>query len=148
MERVEGTGGWLAMAGFGLGAIGLMLVMVHFWAGPFAPQPALEDVIADTAVGIRAAAERAMSGAPAAVEARAYDIDDILRIVGPVLAGTALIASLAAFATGAPWRLAAGGVVLGGTAILFQVVTWIAMVVIGVLLMGYILSNITEILGG
>ena len=48
--------------GIGLGAIALLLAVVHFWAGPFSPQPTLEQTVAEKAVSIKNATIAALKG--------------------------------------------------------------------------------------
>ena len=52
----------LGYYGIAAGAAALLLAVVHFWAGPFAPQPSLETVVAESAVEIRDATVRALRG--------------------------------------------------------------------------------------
>ena len=46
----------LGFTGIAIGSIALLLVLVHFYAGPFSPQPTIETTIAEKAVSIRDAA--------------------------------------------------------------------------------------------
>ena len=48
--------------GIGVGAVALLLALVHFWAGPFSPQPSLEQTVAEKAVSIRDATIAALKG--------------------------------------------------------------------------------------
>ncbi|WP_223669569.1 hypothetical protein [Kangiella shandongensis] len=45
-----------------LGALALVLALVHFWSGPFSPQPTLETTIAEKAASIRNATVNALTG--------------------------------------------------------------------------------------
>ncbi len=137
----------LAYAGLAAGGLALLLVLVHFQAGPLAPTPALEDTIADTAAKIRASAARALAGEEAPVATAAWDIDRVLRAVAAALGSAAIILSMTAFALGARLRLAIGGAVLGGAAVAAQFVIWLALALIGALLVWAILENLEGILG-
>ena len=57
----EGRATW-SFAGIGIGGFALLLVIAHFWAGPFVPQPTLEEVVAEKAVSIRKATISALKG--------------------------------------------------------------------------------------
>jgi|GEM_PF-3061879 len=43
------------------GAIALMLALVSFWAGPFPPQPSLEESVTETVLSIRDASVAALA---------------------------------------------------------------------------------------
>ena len=72
------TFGWL---GFAIGGTALLLTLVTFWAGPFAPQQAAGINLGELAAEIAKSAARSVAGQPqpAAVSA-AKTIDDYLGI--------------------------------------------------------------------
>ncbi len=117
------------LIGFAIGAAAILLVLVHFWAGPFAPQPDVGVSIGELAGEIRDSAARALSGAeqPSA-ESAPWDIDRILKLVAAILAGTAIVLGLFAFVRGETWRPAAGAIALGASAMVFQVFVWVVVV--------------------
>lgn len=64
--------------GIGLGSIALLLAIVHFWAGPFSPQPTLEQTVAEKAVSIKQATIAALKGIEApAPKSHAIDTDQV-----------------------------------------------------------------------
>jgi hypothetical protein len=48
--------------GIVIGSVALLLALFHFYAGPFSPQPKLEQTIAEKAVAIRDATVAALRG--------------------------------------------------------------------------------------
>ncbi len=117
------------LIGFAIGAAALLLVLMHFWAGPLAPQQDVGVSIGELAGEIRDSAARALSGEqqPAAATAP-WDIDRILKLVVAILAGTAVVLGLFAFIRGETWRLATGAIALGATAMIFQVFVWVLVI--------------------
>lgn len=113
----------LGMIGITAGAMALLLALIHFWGGPFAPQPSLEQTVAETAVSIRDATIAALKGEPAPVpepKPKGYDLDQILSLVTAVLGGAAVILAVLGIAFKEPRRVAGGAAALGAGAIAFQ----------------------------
>lgn len=139
------------MAGFiglALGAAALLIVLVHFWVGPFAPQQRVTVTVGEVAAEIRQAAVRKLKGLPQPkAEAAPWNSDRILKLVAALLAGTAIIAGVVSLVRRETWRPAVGGIALGAGAIAFQVFTWAILVVAGALILVAIIQNITGILG-
>ena len=108
-----------------LGGVALISALVHFYAGPFAPQDPIEVTIADKAVAIRDATVAALKGEEIEKEAPTYeaDIDQIVRLATMVLGGVALMLGVTGLALGGKKRATISGAVLGGFAIVFQFVT-------------------------
>ncbi len=120
MDKEKST---FSFIGIGLGAIALMLALIHFWAGPFSPQPSLEEVVAEKAVSIRDATIAALKGEPAPATEPAvsgYDLDDFASIATATLGGLAVILGVVGIALKEPTRVAGGAAVLGAGAIAFQ----------------------------
>lgn len=131
--------------GIGVGAIALMLALIHFWAGPFSPQPSLEQVVAEKAVSIRDATVAALKGetAPEAEPAAAdYDLDDIASIATAALGGLAVILGVIGIALKEPARVAGGAAVLGAGAIAFQFAAMALGVFIVVVLVAAVLGEL------
>lgn len=135
--------------GFAFGALALMLVLVHFWVGPFAPQQRAGVTIGEIAGDIREAAVRKLKGEPQpkAVPAE-WGTDRIVKLVAAVLAGLAVVAGIAGLVRRETWRPAAAGITLGVCAVAFQVFTWTILVLVGALILYAIINNIDGILGG
>ena len=133
---------------FAMGALGLMLVLVHFWAGPFAPQQRASITVGEIAADIRQAAVRKLTGKPQPKPAPVvWDSDRILKLVAALLAGIAVVAGVASLARRETWRPAAGGIALGASAVALQFFTWAILVVAGAIVLAAIIQNITGILG-
>lgn len=141
--------GYLGML---FGAAALLLVMTHFWAGPFAPRPQPQRAsvtIGEFAAEIRKAAKKRLAGAPRQEsKVRPWTVDRILKVVAVLLAGLALILGLVGFARKESRRPVVGAVTLGVAAIGFQLFTWVILAVIGTIIIVAILSNMDDILGG
>jgi hypothetical protein len=109
--------------GIGIGAIALLLAIVHFWAGPFSPQPSLEQSVAEKAVSIKNATMAALRGEeapPPSKTIRDIDADRIVSISTAVMGGLAIILGVVGFANRESTRAAGGAAVLGGIAIAYQ----------------------------
>ncbi|WP_428408595.1 hypothetical protein [Hyphococcus sp.] len=137
----------LGYIGIAFGAASLLLALVHFWAGPFAPQLSLETVVAESAVEIREAAIRALRGEEAETKTVSeWDIDKTTQVVVALLGGLAIIVSLVGFVRHEPKRRVFAGAALGLTAITFQFFIWLAAVLIIVLLISVVLENFDGII--
>lgn len=134
----------LGYIGIGIGAIALMLALVHFWAGPFSPQPSLEQTVAEKAVAIKNATISALKGdkVDSPKKTIVWDTDRIITIVIPTLGGLAIIFGVLGFAKKESWRAAAGAAILGGFAVAFQFVTYAIGAIIVVILIAVVLSQI------
>ena len=118
MEESKST---LGFTGIGLGATALLLAIVHFWAGPFSPQPAMEQIVAEKAVLIKQATIAALKGEKTPPpQSRTIDADQIISIVTSILGGISVILGVIGFARKEPLRVAGGAAALGGSAIAFQ----------------------------
>ena len=132
--------------GIGVGSIALMLALVHFWAGPFSPQPSLEQTVAEKAVSIRDATIAALKGESVAVAeptATSYDLDRISSIATAVLGGLAVILAVIGIALKEPVRVAGGAAALGVGAIAFQ----FAVLALGILVLVILISSVLGELG-
>jgi hypothetical protein len=118
---MESSNPTISFIGIGVGAIALLLALVHFWAGPFSPQPSLEQAVAEKAVSIKKATMAALKGEEAPPPTtREIDTDEIISISTAVLGGLAIILGVIGFAKKESIRAAGGAAVLGGGAIAFQ----------------------------
>jgi hypothetical protein len=68
-----------------------------------------------------------------------------LAIIGPILGLVAVMLSLISGVLRENWRYPAYGVSLGSTAIVFQYLWWLALLICGVLLLVAIIENIGDI---
>lgn len=132
--------GWFA---FLFGAASLLLVLVHFWSGPFAPQQSTGVSIGELAGEIKDSAIRSIKGEPQpAPEAEPWDIDRVLKAVAAVLTGGSVILALVSFLRHEPYRVGAFGITLGVGAILFQLFTWAILAIIGALIIIAIIESL------
>lgn len=135
----------LSFLGIAFGAVALLLVLVHFWAGPFSPQPTLESTVAEKAVAIRDATVAALKGE----EVRDYappsemNLDKALAVSGSVLGGIAVILGVLGFAKKESARVAGGAAVLGAGAIAFQ----FAAVAVGAIVVAILIAAVISQLG-
>lgn len=142
MESEKST---LSFIGIGVGAVALMLALVHFWAGPFTPQRTLEQSVAEKAVSIRDATLAALKGevAPAPEPVKAgYDLDRIASIATASLGGLAVILAVIGIALKQPTRVAGGAAVLGASAIAFQFAIMALGMILVVLLVAGVLGEL------
>lgn len=135
----------LGFTGIAVGAAALLLVLVHFWAGSFSPQPTLETTVAEKAVAIRDATVAALKGE----DAREYappsemNLDKVIDISGSVLGGIAVILGVLGFATKESPRVAGGAAVLGAGAIAFQ----FAALAVGAIIVAILIAAVISQLG-
>ena len=133
--------GKIALIGLAVGALALLMGLVHFWAGPFAPQKPVETSIAEAAVEIRDAAMRAMKGEePPPPERAEWNIDRTIETATGSFGGLAIVLAMVGFVAREPKRNVAGAVFLGASALAFQFFTWFALALIGAILSGALLT--------
>lgn len=127
--------GW---AGMGLVALSLLLAQVHFYAGPFSPQPTLEEVVAEKAAAIRSATVAALRGEKPAVrdDIHPYDLDRITELGVAVSGGLAIVLVFVGFARREAVRVAVGALCLGAAGVAFQFLTVALGVIALVVLIG------------
>ncbi|WP_395373394.1 hypothetical protein [Marinicella sp. W31] len=130
--------------GIGIGSIALLMALVHFWAGPFAPSKSFEQTIAEKAVQIKQAAAAKLRGEEAAAKRRSYDIDDVFNVVTAVLGGLGIILAAIGFARKEPSRVVSAAAFLGGGAIAFQFFG----LALGVIAAAIVLSAVVASMGG
>lgn len=112
--------GW---SGIAVGGIALLLAMIHFYAGPFSPQPTLESFVAGKAVAIKESLLASLAGnnVPETVTRPHYDLDRILEIVIAVLAVCAIVLGAIGSGCRANRQAVYGAVMLGIGTLAFQV---------------------------
>jgi hypothetical protein len=143
MQDQKSTIGFL---GIGIGAMALLMAIVHFWAGPFAPQPSLERTVAEKAVAIRNATIAALKGEEIEEQTssqRVIGLDEGLRTATGVLGGLAIILGVVGFAKRESPRVAGGAAVLGGAAIAFQ----FAILALGAIVLAILIAAVISQIG-
>lgn len=144
-EAPTATFGWL---GFATGAAALILTIVIFWAGPFAPQQSAGVSLGELAADIAKSAARSVAGQPQPDPvAPARDIDDYLEIGTGLLAGLAIVIGIAALIRNERRPAAVSGIALGGLAVGFQLFTWTIMLIAGGLVVSMTIYSLRDALG-
>ena len=89
----------LGMCGVVIGSMALMLALVHFWAGPFSPQPTLDTYVSEKAASIRQKTIDALRGKAVEKEyiKSSFDADKIAQVATAVLGALALIFAALSF---------------------------------------------------
>ncbi len=135
--------------GISIGAIALLLAVIHFWAGPFSHKPkvSLEQSVAETAVAIKKATIAALKGSEAPVSVPRYqpparNVDKIISICTAVLGSLAIIFGVLGYAHKEPRRVTSGAVLLGSIAIAFQFAVLALGVIAFVILVGVVLDKV------
>jgi hypothetical protein len=141
---MENDSSKLSFIGIGLGSIALLLALFHFYAGPFSPQPTLEDTVAEKAVAIRDATIAALKGEEKEKKTvmSEMNLDKGVQIATALLGGIAIILGVVGFDKKESIRVASGAAVLGGGAIAFQFLTVALGVIIVAILVAAVLSQI------
>ncbi len=134
----------LSFIGISIGSIALLLALFHFYAGPFSPQPTLENTVAEKAVAIRDATISALKGEKREKKTIMTEItlDKITDIATAMLGGIAIILGIIGFAKKEPIRVAGGAAALGGGAIAFQFLTIAVGAIICAILIAAVLNQI------
>lgn len=138
----------LGWSGFATGAAALILAVVLFWAGPFAPQQSTGVSVGELAAEIAKSAARSVAGQPQPEPvAPPRDIDDYLAIGVGALAGIAIVFGVAAIARHERPRAAVSGIALGGLAIGFQLFTYTIMMIAGALVVAAVVYALRDAFG-
>ena len=133
----------LGYLGIIFGGTGLLLFLVHLWAGPFSPKPSLETYVNEKADSLRKAFLDGLKGKKTESEAVSpkWDADRVTELSVAVLGGIACLLAVLSFAAHEPWRVSGGAIALGGGAIAIQ---FLLIYVIGFLALLLILSFIFQ----
>ncbi len=122
----------LGWSGFAAGAAALILTLVLFWAGPFAPQQSAGVSIGELAAEIAKSAARSVAGQPQPAPVPVpRTIDDHLAVAVGVLAGLAVVLGVASLIRHEHKRAALSGIGLGAAAIGIQLFAYAIMMIAG-----------------
>ncbi|WP_420863607.1 hypothetical protein [Algirhabdus cladophorae] len=135
----------LGVIGFFVGAAAILLVLIHFWAGPFAPQQPAGVTLGELAGDIaKNAARKAIGLDPAEQDLipQVWDIDRYLEIIAPILAGLAGIFGVAGLVCNEKWRFSGAAILFAVVAVVFQLFAFTILMLVGVLLIYAILSSL------
>ena len=139
----------MGVAAMAVAAIALFIAVIHMAAGPFNPPEPIEQTIVDTAVKIKDAAKRAVTGEPAPTplpEKPAFDVDHTVKMASLAFAGLAMLFGVVAFAKREDRTPALIGLSLGGGVLLVAWLQWIALIICGAIILAAIIGNIGDIL--
>ncbi|SEK91178.1 hypothetical protein SAMN05421666_3179 [Roseovarius nanhaiticus] len=141
-QLLRSWGVWaVSMAALALGLVFLQIALPSFDA-----KPSTATQIGEIAGEIKRAAWRSFFGlSQAKVEPEAPKLVHYLAIIAPIAAIAALILSLVSRLSHENWRLGAYGASMATAALIFQFVWWLALLIIGFLLLASILENIGDI---
>lgn len=127
-----------------VGGLALVLTLVHFWIGPLAPEPSLEETVSEAARSIKDAAVAAWKGEEVETERRSgFDADKGLDALSVGLAGIAMVLGILGFARREPLRAPLGAVFLGLSALALEFAVW----AFGALLIAAVVLFVSSLLG-
>ena len=141
-ENEKNTLGWIGIV---VGSVSLVLALVHFYAGPFSPQPTLEQAVAQKAVSIRKATVAMLKGEEVeqpATRAK-FDADRVTHLVVAVLGALAVILSAIGFAKKESKRVVVSALGLGVAGIAFQLLT----IALGAIILAILIAAVLGSLG-
>lgn len=138
----------LGWSGFAAGAAALILTLVLFWAGPFAPQQSAGVSIGELAAEIAKSAARSVAGQPQPAPVPVpRTIDDHLAVAVGVLAGLAVVLGVASLIRHEHKRAALSGIGLGAAAIGIQLFAYAIMMIAGAVVIFGIVYALRDTLG-
>ena len=138
----------LGWSGFAMGAAALLLTLVVFWAGPFAPQQTTGVSLGELAAEIAQSAARSVAGQPQPEPVSPpRDIDDYLEILVGVAAGVAIVLGVAALVRHEHKRAAVSGIALGGLAIGVQLFAYTIMMIACALVISAVVYALRDVFG-
>lgn len=138
----------LGWSGFAMGAVALLLTLVVFWAGPFAPQHSTGISLGELAADIAQSAARSVAGQPQPDPVSPpRNIDDYLEILVGVVAGVAVVLGVAALVRHEHKRAAISGIALGGLAIGVQLFAYTVMMIAGALVVSAVVYALRDVFG-
>ena len=131
----------LSTLGLGVGALALLIAIVHFWVVAAAPSPPIEDVIADKVVAIRDATVDRLTGRVKEPQSDgSWDREQIVIAATSLLGGLAIVLAVFGFVRKEPRRPCIAAAFLGVAAVAFPFVIGAIGAVIALIAVGAILS--------
>lgn len=138
----------LGWSGFAMGAVALLLTLVVFWAGPFAPQQTTGVSLGELAADIAQSAARSVVGEPQPEPVSpTRDLDDYLQILVGVVAGVAIVLGVAALVRHEHKRAAVSGIALRGLAIGVQLFAYTIMMIACVIVVSAVVYALKDVFG-
>jgi hypothetical protein len=144
MTQQVATKNTIGIIGTSFGLIALAIALFHFWAGPFDKHPSLEEVVADTAVGIKERVFSKIKGDKSVKMSppKKYSIDDNVDIVTIACGFFAIMLSAISFIKREDKRASGTAVLLGVGAIAFQLFTVVLGTIVVVILVVAVLGSL------
>lgn len=125
-----------------IGAIALMLGLLHFSLGPFSTYPPSQDFepeqtfsLGSLSIGIGAAEEVESTG-------NTTNVDRVIEVIVILFGGVAVILGVFGYAQKDPIRIAGGAAFLGATAIALQLFIFAIGVIFVAIVLAVIISNL------
>lgn len=132
---------WAVLAG----ALALIVVFYQIFAPLSEPSPSVGTQIGEIAGDMKRAAWRSLIGLEQPVpEPVSASWRDWLPLAGPVIGVLAILMAVVSSFRCESWRLAAYATGLGGSAIVFHFVWWMALLVMGALILIAIIENLGD----
>lgn len=134
----------LGFFGIIVGTVALLIALVSFWGGPFAPQPTLEEAVAEKVLSLQNAAINALNGESIedSYSQPKWDIDRVIDIIIPVVAVLSILMGVFSLIFKEPVQVAGCALALGFSAIAFQFIAMYAMALLFVLLVIAVFSSL------
>lgn len=108
--------------GIAVGGGAFLLGLVHFWAGPFSPEPTIEMVLAEKSGSIWGSALDVLKGKESIQQQQTvqWDKDKVVEVVTAVFGGLAFVLGVFGYAAKESLRIVGVATALGINAIAFQ----------------------------
>ncbi len=132
-----------------IATLALFISVTHLTVGPFEKQKPIEQTIAETAVKIKEAAKRAVTGEPepkAITQESRFNLDTITTISALACAAAAMLLAIIALVRREERSLAFIGFSLGAGVLLMAWLQWIALLICGAIILVAIIKNLGDIL--
>lgn len=137
----------VSVLGMLCGSLCLLLAVIHFWAGPFAPQPDLEVGLTELIKTVKTAAGNALldkEASESTTHAKNWTIDDFITVSTAALGVMAVIFGFVAYVKHEPKRPVVAALCLGASGLVFQFVAYMALLIMGVLFIYAVFSNLDQ----
>jgi hypothetical protein len=144
VEATQSTRSTFGVVAIVIGVIAFGLALTQFWAGPFTPQPTIEEVVADKAVKIRDAVVAKLKGEEQAssVHARSFDIDRVVTMATIVASFLAIVLAVISYIRREDKRITASAIALGGMALAVQYIAMAIGAIVLAILVAAVLSKL------
>lgn len=129
-----------------IGGLALILVFVQLVGPSFQPQPSAATQIGEIAGEMKRAAWKSFLGLPQPEpEAPSFSIWPYVALAAPILGVAAIVLALVSRVLGENWRYGVYGTCFGIAAIVFHFFWWVALLVVGMVILVSIIENFGDI---